>query len=167
MLDIITQVDQEFLKIHNLEANSAKFNNSDSFFKSILKLEHQSEIGGSVTNTARILQAILEEKNAVAYLGAIGKDTDGEIIKKRLQEEGVLCIFKEYDNIHTGRCAVLISNENRSLCTDLGASRMYTQTDLSDIRAQESLKTAKYVYFSVRHILLRLVIYCLGSRHSF
>lgn len=120
-------------------------------------MDHRYEIGGSVTNTARVLQAILKQKNAVTYLGAIGKDADGEIIKNTLYEEGVLCVFKKCEDAQTGRCAVLINGQNRSLCTDLGASKLYKLEDLRDIRVQHSLEHAKCLYISVR-----LFFHCLS-----
>lgn len=73
-----------------------------------------------------------------------------------LRKEGVQCIFKECEGVSTGVCAVLVNGENRSLCTDLGASKLYCLEDLKDCRVQNCLSQAKYVYFSVR----RSIYFC-------
>lgn len=166
LLDFVTEVDGAFLKAHGLDANSAKHITETSFFKTLPKKDRQIKIGGSVTNTVRVLQAILKQKHAVTYVGAIGSDADGQIIKRALEEEGVRCVFKECKDVSTGRCAVLINGDNRSLCTHLGASRMYSLDDFKDVRVQNSLASAACVYISVK-LNTNAVRYNTQTRRSF
>lgn len=150
LLDVIAKVEEDFLKANNLEANSATVLTNNELFEKILAKDNQITIGGSITNTVRVLQAILKRKRAVTYLGAIGRDNKGKLVEDSLRKEGVQCIFKECEGVSTGMCAVLVNRENRSLCTDLGASKLYSIKDLKDCRVQECLNQAKCVYFSVR-----------------
>lgn len=150
LLDIIAKTDEAFLKANNLEANSATVLTNKKIFEKMLAKDHKIAIGGSITNTVRVLQAILKRKHAVAYLGAIGHDENGKMVEQSLEKEGVQCFFKECEGVPTGMCAVLVNGENRSLCTDLGASKLYSMEDLRDCRVKQSLNQAKSVYFSVR-----------------
>lgn len=149
LLDSIVRVDGAFLKAHSLGANSAQLIEEASFFEKVLAKKCKVGIGGSVTNTARVLQAVLKRKRAVTYVGAIGSDADGRTIKRTLEDEGVRCVFKECRDASTGRCAVLVHGDKRSLCTDLGASKLYSLEDFNDARLQNCLALATSVYISV------------------
>lgn len=141
-----------------------------AFFQKIISMKGcRIEIGGSVTNTVRVLQTILNRKNATTYLGAIGNDSNGKVIQERLEQEGVRCIFKKVNNFCTGICAVLIYAENRSLCTDLGASKLYSIEDLNKHYTTNTIKNAKCIYFSVspkisylKCLLLQIKAFFLG-----
>lgn len=150
MLDIIVKTDCSFLTTHKLEPNFATVVTDKEFFKKISEINNrQIIIGGSVTNTVRVLQAILRENNAVTYLGSVGNDANGKLVEERLKKEGVHVIFNKYENINTGMCAVLICGANRSLCTDLGASSMYSIQCLNHCVVKQKLEHAKCIYFSV------------------
>lgn len=163
LLDIIVEVDNTFLTKHNLEANSATVITNNDFFKSVITMDNcKFAIGGSITNTVRVLQAILQQNYPVIYLGAIGNDSNGKMIRKTLEKEGVKCIFKECENTYTGMCVALINGANRSLCTDLGASKTYSIQDLREHRVKSCLDQAKCIYFSVSTILVHCCIKSLG-----
>lgn len=153
LVDVITSASTTFLKTYGLETNSATVMTNKQLFQDILTKDCKTVIGGSITNTVRVLQTILRGKHAVTYLGSIGKDENGRLIEENLKKEGVQCIFKVSENIPTGMCAVLINGENRSLCTYLGASKLYSIEDLRDSRVEHSLTKATCIYFSVRLFL--------------
>jgi hypothetical protein len=57
-------------------------------------------------------------------VGSIGKDTFGEIMVKKTQEDGLNCKYYIDEKSKTGYCCVLVTNngKNRSLCAYLGAA---------------------------------------------
>lgn len=168
LLDIIVRADENLLRTFDLKPNNmtAATAQHQELFKTATAKKHAVKIGGSVTNTVRVLQAILNFENSVVYLGAIGDDGEGAILKDALADESVKCLFKICQSVRTGKCAVLIDGANRSLCTDLGASKMYTKEDFDDSEVRRSFEEAKCVYVTVWPTLERAVL-SNDDRHSF
>lgn len=81
----------------------------------------------------------------VGFLGKIGPDAFGDLVKKSLIEKGIdtsLVITEK--NISTGATIVLNYNEDRAMVTFPGAMDYLTIDDISD----ESLLKAKHIHFS-------------------
>jgi sugar/nucleoside kinase (ribokinase family) len=55
---------------------------------------------------------LLPTKN-VAYIGCIGKDETGGIMKKAAEDASVQTHFLEDEKVPTGRCAVLLGHKER------------------------------------------------------
>jgi len=106
--------------------------------------------GGSSMNTARALQYMLSKTypNSVAFVGCIGKDESGKILRKAVTDSGVKPLFLETDERPTGRCAALITDKERTLVTSLAAAELYKVDHLrTNPDVQEALASAK-VYYS-------------------
>lgn len=134
---------------YNLEPNGATTASAvdPELLDEAEQLPNSIQLGGSVTNTARIVQLMLNTPGAVTHLGAIGRDDLGDRFKQKLSEEGVNYVFREDQNQKTGRCYVFLNENHRFLVTDLGAAKEYRKEDLE--RAKDILKAAKFVYISV------------------
>ena len=106
--------------------------------------------GGSAMNTMRALQWMLSGTmpGAVAFVGCIGKDDNGRILRDAVVSSGVEPHFLETDERPTGRCAALITDHERTLVTSLGAAELYQVAHLrSDAGVQAAMASAQ-VYYS-------------------
>ncbi|XP_017785059.1 PREDICTED: adenosine kinase 1-like [Nicrophorus vespilloides] len=145
LLDIVVHVDREFLIRHGLEPDAAHAADGETLFNELQDLNAAYVCGGSVTNSVRVLKWLQPEARVV-YIGAIGADTEGDFLIKKLTS--VECDFQVDEIRRTGRCAVLVDGPTRTLYTDLGAS---TSLNLSHLQRPETLKKlnlTKFVYFS-------------------
>lgn len=151
LIDIVVNVNDCFFEKYDLKRNeSSPFTSQQKgIFESIERLKPTYHVGGSVTNTIRILQFIIEHEKFTCFIGAIGTDTYGQILKDKLNSAHVNFIYEDVPTKSTGKCAVLINKENRSLCTELGASKYLSTHHLLLPHTQEIIKHAKYLYMSV------------------
>lgn len=114
------------------------------------KLENvRCQPGGSVTNTARVSQWILKLPRSVTYVGTLGIDSFAQNLKNCLSKEGVNGIFVEKEDVTTGKCVVLVQGPNRTLCTNLGASKYFDIEHLLIPDIKKRLDEAKFIYLSV------------------
>lgn len=63
--------------------------------------------------------------DSVVFFGCVGKDKYADILQKANKEAGLLAIYRYDDEQPTGRCGVIITGKNRSMCTDLAAANHY------------------------------------------
>ena len=66
-----------------------------------------------IQNSIRVAQWILKDDKSAAYFGCVGEDADGEILAKVASESGVAVAYQKSKEVPTGRCAVLITDQNR------------------------------------------------------
>ena len=150
-IDTIASVDETFLLHHDLLPNNAipAAERHEDLFSQLQALSSKELVGGSITNTARTMQKLLGTPRAVTFMGAIGKDMNGEAIKGQLREEGLNFVAEEVEGKPTGRCAVLLNEGSRSLVTDLGASGDFSLGFFLKQDVQELVSGAQYFYLSV------------------
>lgn len=101
-----------------------------------------------MTNTTRIFQWIVGEPKTSCFIGAIGLDKSGMMIKRSLQKENINFLFEEINSLGTGQCLVLVNEADRSLVTDLSASKYLTYEHLKKNEVWNVLKHSKYLYIS-------------------
>ena len=87
---------------------------------------------------SRVAQWVLGKKNLTSYMGCVGEDSS----RKILEEAGVKVRYQVSEK-PTGRCAVLITEQNRSLVTKLDAANHFTVSHLEEETNWELVKTAK------------------------
>jgi adenosine kinase len=76
----------------------------------------------------------------------VGRDTYADTLLSSCKEAGVQVEY-QVDELHpTGRCGVIITNQDRSLCTDLGAANHYKLSHLKQPHIWDLVGKAK-VYF--------------------
>ena len=102
--------------------------------------------GGAAQNTARGAQYILPP-NSVVYLGGAGDDKYAAILRDACKQAGLRVEYRVDPKIATGRCGVVITGHNRSMCTELGAANHYDLEHLKrpDIWALVENAEAYYV----------------------
>ncbi|KAK4155906.1 Ribokinase-like protein [Chaetomidium leptoderma] len=102
--------------------------------------------GGAAQNTARGAQYLLPE-NSVVYLGGAGDDKYAAILRDACKQAGLRVEYRVDPKVATGRCGVVITGHNRSMCTELGAANHYDLEHLKrpDIWALVENAEAYYV----------------------
>lgn len=108
--------------------------------------KHETSAGGSAMNTIRCANFMMKTKypGSCAYLGCIADDVTGQEMEKDAKAEGLVPFFAKTNEAHTGACAVLVQNKERSLIADLGACLKYPTEHLTQTLAH--LESAKVLY---------------------
>lgn len=125
LLDISASVDAEFLKPYGLgigEAGLAK-ESQLSIFSELEKCPGVQYLpGGAGLNSARVCQWLMGEKAKTAFVGCIGTDRYGRVLREAAEKYGVEMAVETTDKAPTGTCAVAVVGKERSLLANLGAS---------------------------------------------
>jgi len=147
LLDISAVVDTKMLEKYNLKADDAILYEKEDIFED-LKSNYSVEYiaGGATQNSIRVAQWILKKPNSVAYFGCVGEDKDSETLCKVASESGVGVQYQKSSQHPTGRCAVLITGQNRSLVTKLDAANHFTSEHLEVAENWSVVEKAKIFY---------------------
>ncbi|KAI4682659.1 uncharacterized protein J4E84_007123 [Alternaria hordeiaustralica] len=155
LLDIQGVGDQALLDKYGLKANDAILADPEKhmgLYEDLLQNYNAVLIaGGAVQNTARGAAYILEP-NSVVYVGCIGKDKYGETLEKISADAGVKTEYLYDEKTPTGRCGVVITGHNRSMCTDLAAANNYKIDHLKEERIWKQVENAKVYYVGGFHL---------------
>ncbi|KAK5641458.1 hypothetical protein RI129_010005 [Pyrocoelia pectoralis] len=114
----------------------------------IQKYNAQFIAGGSVQNSLRVAQWILEEPNVTTFFGCVGDDDYAKILEKYARSNGVNVKYQCNKNEPTGTCAVLITDKNRSLCADLSAANTFTIDHIRIPENRQCIENAEFYYIS-------------------
>lgn len=107
--------------------------------------------GGSVMNTLRVAQWILDRPKTCVFFGCVGNDDFSKILEERAVKDGVNVRY-QHNEIHpTGSCGVLLTEHKRSLCAYLAAANEFTIDHIQLPENQKFIDNAKYFYISVRY----------------
>lgn len=168
LLDIQVRTTPEYLEKYGLKSNDA-----------ILADEKHSEIypeimknpdvllvaGGAAQNTARGVAYILPAKQ-VAYFGSVGKDIYSEKLLEANEAAGVLTKYEYQTEFHTGKCAVLLTGNDRSLVTDLNAANHFHAAHLKKPENWELVEKAKVFYVGGFHFTVCVEAIQLLGEHA-
>ena len=132
IVDVLTKVDDDFLKKNNLIKGSMKLINKSEFenLKKNIKIEKVSA-GGSVANT---MAGIAYLRGNSSFIGKINSDSFGELYKKSLQDINVKFSYNEKkEDLSTGASIILITPDSeRTMCTYLGISSHLSASDINE-----------------------------------
>jgi adenosine kinase len=147
--------DQALLDKYGLKANDAILADPDKhmdIYEDLLQ-NHKAVLiaGGAAQNTARGAQYILAP-NSTVYIGCIGKDKYGETLEKITTDAGVKAEYLYDEKTPTGRCGVVITGHNRSMCTDLAAANNYKVEHLKSERIWKQVENAQVFYVGGFHL---------------
>jgi adenosine kinase len=155
LLDIQGVGDQALLDKYGLKANDAILADPEKhmgLYEDLLQNYKAVLIaGGAAQNTARGAAYILEP-NSVVYIGCIGKDKYGETLEKISADAGVKTEYLYDEKTPTGRCGVVITGHNRSMCTDLAAANNYKIDHLKQEHIWKQVENAKVFYVGGFHL---------------
>jgi adenosine kinase len=125
--------------------------------------------GGAAQNTARGAQVghtphlslndgliaksqYILPSDSVVYIGCIGKDKYGDMLKEITAKAGVRVEYRYDEEQPTGRCGVVITGHNRSLCTDLAAANCYKLDHLKQPEIWKLVEEARVYYVGGYHL---------------
>lgn len=63
--------------------------------------------------------------DSVVFFGCVGKDKYADILQDANKQAGLAVRYRYDEEQATGRCGVIITGHNRSMCTDLAAANCY------------------------------------------
>lgn len=149
LLDISSQVEPAMLEKYNFKANDAILYEKEDIFEELKSQGNVEYIaGGATQNSMRVAQWILGAKNAASYFGCVGKDDTARILTEKAADAGLQVRYQVHNELPTGKCAVLITGENRSLVTKLDAANHYTTEHLEAADNWKMVGSAKVYYSS-------------------
>ncbi|KAF2757121.1 Ribokinase-like protein [Pseudovirgaria hyperparasitica] len=154
LLDIQGVGDEEMLKKYDLKANDAILAEEKhmGLYEDLIQNRNAKLIpGGAAQNTARGAAYILP-KDSVVYIGCVGKDKYAEILEKASSEQGVKTAYRYDETTPTGRCGVVITGHDRSMCTDLAAANLYKLDHLKSPEIWPLVEQAKFYFVGGYHL---------------
>ena len=115
-------------------------------FAEIGKEKLASQMSLTLGSSTAIFAANLSSLGSkVGFLGKIGKDSFGALVRDSLIERGIdTSMIIEDESIRTGATIILNYDEDRAMITHPGAMDFLTIQDITD----EHLKQAKHIHFS-------------------
>ncbi|KAI1106252.1 Ribokinase-like protein [Jackrogersella minutella] len=153
LLDIQAVGNADLLKKYNLKDNDAILASPEHvpIYDDLLEnFDAKLIAGGAAQNTARGASYILPP-NSVVYLGGVGNDKYADILRDAVKQVGLRVEYRVDPKEPTGRCGVVITGHNRSLCTDLAAANHYDLDHLKSPKIWELVKNAQFYYVGGYH----------------
>eukprot|EP00013_Stygamoeba_regulata_P024515 CAMPEP_0177649154 /NCGR_PEP_ID=MMETSP0447-20121125/11218_1 /TAXON_ID=0 /ORGANISM="Stygamoeba regulata, Strain BSH-02190019" /LENGTH=351 /DNA_ID=CAMNT_0019151859 /DNA_START=81 /DNA_END=1137 /DNA_ORIENTATION=- len=148
LLDISAEVPQSLFEKYELKTGNAILAEEKHMplYDEMAKNYEVSYIaGGANLNSMRAAQWMLQQPKVCTYIGCIGQDNYGTIMKAEACKDGVDAHFLEDSAAPTGTCACLIHEKERSLVANLGAANNYKQEHLQAPERLELINKAKLV----------------------
>ena len=149
LLDITVTSDDAFLNKYDLEANNAIIaqpRHLPMFAELMRHFEPVYGAGGATQNSIRVAQWLLQVPGATTFFGGVGDDEAGAILRSKAEESGVRVRYCVSDLAPTGRCAAIITGENRSLVAHLGAADFFTHHWMEEAEQWRYVEMAQYIY---------------------
>ena len=142
IVDIVTNIDDEFLKMNLLEKGSMNLINLENSGKILKDCKIIKQIsGGSAANTVVSLANL---GNNVEFIGRIKNDKFGNFFSKDIKESGASFNSKYVETRESSAHSIILitPDAQRTMCTYLGASTEFEPNNIN----YESIKTSKYLY---------------------
>jgi len=149
LLDISAPVGPEMLEKYGLkngDAILAEEKHQPLFGEMAKQPEVQYIAGGATQNSIRVAQWMLQTPGATAYMGCVGKDGNGDLLRKACEKDGVATYYMVDESTPTGVCATLINGVERSLCTNLNAANNYKVDHCKRPEHWKVIEGAKIIY---------------------
>lgn len=115
-----------------------------------LQEKHKADYiaGGSVQNSLRVCEWIIQKPNVAVFFGCVGIDECAKILEDRARGDGVNVRYQKRSEHETGKCAVLITGKHRSLIADLGAANHFTEDHIYEKDNFDIVNKAEFYYIS-------------------
>ncbi|KAI9829633.1 MAG: adenosine kinase [Phylliscum demangeonii] len=159
LLDIQAQGDAALLAKYGLKANDAILAEAKhhGLFDDLLQ-NHSAVViaGGAAQNTARGAQYMLAARS-VLYIGCVGADASADTLRAAAAQAGLRVEYRVDDSGQaTGRCGVIITGHERSMCTDLAAANHYQLEHLQRPPIWRLVERARIYYVGGYHLTVCL-----------
>lgn len=151
LLDISAVVEPEYLEKHELKPDNAIL--AEDKHKCIFpEMQEKYKVdfiaGGSVQNSLRVCQWIINKPNVAVFFGCVGTDKNAEILETRARGEGVNVRYQKRPEFETGKCAVLITGKHRSLIADLAAANHFSEEHIELEENARIVNSTDFYYIS-------------------
>ena len=90
--------------------------------------------------------------NSVVYVGCVGADKYADLLRAKNGEAGLRTEYRVESGQPTGRCGVIITGHNRSMCTHLAAANDYKLEHLQSPEVWPLAQQAKVFYVGGYHM---------------
>lgn len=173
LLDISCECSEEFLTKYGLNRGLACLAGEEhkELFEEIWNNEKRELIpGGSAMNVLRSANFMVKgtKPNSCLYFGSIADDDRGKALKAALDSEGIHYDFSITDETYTGACAVVVTENERSLCADLAACLKYKtehlDANIDRLKDYKILYTTGFFITSNPEALKKVTVY--ASEHQ-
>ncbi|KAF2229700.1 Ribokinase-like protein [Viridothelium virens] len=153
LLDIQATGDEALLQKYGLKANDAILAEEKhmGIYEDLLSRKAKLIAGGAAQNTARGAQYILPP-DSVVYIGCVGRDKFAETLESAAKDVGLKVVYRYDETQPTGRCGVVITGHDRSMCTDLAAANCYKIDHLKSPEVWKYAEAAKVFYVGGFHL---------------
>lgn len=169
LLDISAAVDEQFLAKYEMLPNNAILAEEKHMpiYKELVEECNAEYIaGGSVQNSFRVAQWVLQRPNVAVFFGCVGEDKYSDILLEKATQDGVNVQYQFCKDTPTGTCAVLITGTQRSLCANLAAANSFTVDHLKNAENEKYLQNAEYFYISGFFLTVSLESILTVARHA-
>jgi len=153
LLDISCEVKEDFLSRYNVKLGDALLcgEKHKGMYAELSAMHDVKYIaGGATLNTIRIAQWMLGDDGQTGYIGAIGNDAFGRLMKQQCAKDRVQTEFMVNESVPTGACAVAIYDKERGLVANLAAANTYKKEHLE---ANQSLCARARIIYSAGFFL--------------
>nr|ACS87858.1 putative adenosine kinase [Angomonas deanei] len=154
LLDVVIDVDEDFLKEYELEKDCAYVYNPHyrNVFEKILthKNLHVSP-GGAGLNTARVAQwmwhHVLEKNQGhVMYVGCVGTDKYAEEIRSTAVADGVDMKLEVSSTLRSGLCVVCKVGDARTLIANVSSASALSDDFIASPEVEKGQRSASILY---------------------
>ena len=97
-------------------------------------------------------QQYMLPENSVLYIGCVGKDKYADSLQEACKHAGVHTEYRVDDVQPTGKCGVIITGHNRSMCTHLAAANEYKLEHLKQPHIWSLVEKAQVYYVGGYHL---------------
>ncbi|KAK7496048.1 hypothetical protein BaRGS_00012749 [Batillaria attramentaria] len=149
LLDITIYTDTSFLERYGLEANNAIIatDKHQQMFHDMVQNYNPTYIaGGATQNSIRVAQWLLQRHHATTFFGGVGDDNFRHIQEEKAAEVGVKVCYQVHRGKKTGVCGAIITGEDRSLVSELGAAELFEENYLHEARNWSYVEQARLYY---------------------
>lgn len=160
-MDISACVEVEFLQKYGLKPDNAILAEEQHkpLYAELMAMNAEFIAGGSVQNSLRVCQWMLQKPNCAVFFGCVGDDEFSKILEDKARSDGVNVQYQYSQKEPTGTCGVLITGTHRSLCANLAAANCFTLDHIEKPANKKLLQGAEYFYISVSFV----VYYCFSD----
>jgi len=151
LLDISSKVKEDLLTKYELQANNAIIAEEKHLpiYKELIDTYDVEYVaGGSTQSSIKVAQWMSKTPQATTFIGCIGKDDYGNILKKNLEGHGCKTSYCIDEKEATGTCAALITGKHRSLVANLAAANCYKFEHLQQPENWALVEKADYFYIA-------------------
>ncbi len=100
----------------------------------------------------------MRKPHVATFMGSVGNDEYAAKLEEKAGEVGLNVMYQKQSNgTKTGTCAVLVYEENRSLCAHLAAANMFSKEHFEEPEHRSLMEKADIYYIAVINAPMLLI----------